>query len=153
MLSVEASGCGFLADQRPKILFERHIFSRLTAGIYDAVNPNISAPTQGGYENGGPDQYDRLRAAIQLDEEAALKSASWGMGQVMGANFAAAGYRDVETMVAAMVSSEDEQLGAMAHFIDFHKMNLSLQTQDWSGFARQYNGSNYAENHYDTNGI
>jgi hypothetical protein len=39
VFSVETSGCGFLTDRRPKILFERHIFSHLTNGRYDAQNP------------------------------------------------------------------------------------------------------------------
>ena len=29
VLGVETSGCGFRPDRRPKILFERHVFSRL----------------------------------------------------------------------------------------------------------------------------
>ena len=47
VLSVETSGCGFLADRRPQILFERHIFHRLTGGRYD--DGDISDPTPGGY--------------------------------------------------------------------------------------------------------
>ncbi len=32
VLAVETQGCGYLGDRRPPILFERHIFSRLTNG-------------------------------------------------------------------------------------------------------------------------
>src|ERR1700730_591474 len=35
VVAVETSGCGFLADGRPQILYERHIFHRLTQGRYD----------------------------------------------------------------------------------------------------------------------
>src|SRR5204863_9082982 len=35
--SVETSGCGYLPDRRPKILFERHVFSRLTEHRYDGL--------------------------------------------------------------------------------------------------------------------
>jgi hypothetical protein len=35
VLFVETSGCGFLPDRRPQILFERHIFHRLTKGRFD----------------------------------------------------------------------------------------------------------------------
>src|ERR1700690_3992448 len=76
VLSVETSGCGFLPDRRPKILFERHIFSRLTAGRFDVDDPDVSQPSQGGYGPGGAHQYDRLAAALQLDRTAALQSAS-----------------------------------------------------------------------------
>ena len=42
VLSVETRGCGFLPDRRPLILFERHYFSRLTKGKFDAEAPDIS---------------------------------------------------------------------------------------------------------------
>src|SRR5262245_53461643 len=106
VLSVETSGCGFLSDRRPKILFERHIFSRLTHGQFDASHPDISQPSSGGYGDGGAHQYERLGRALQLDRIAALKSASWGLGQVLGTNFANAGFQDVEAMVTAFVASE-----------------------------------------------
>ena len=32
VLAVETSGCGYLPDSRPQILFERHIFHKLTLG-------------------------------------------------------------------------------------------------------------------------
>src|SRR6185295_6389105 len=99
VLSVENSGCGYLRDRRPKVLFERHIFSRLTAGRFDEDDPDISQRTAGGYGPAGSHQFDRLNAAIQLDRPAALKSASWGLGQVMGENFQPAGFTDVDTMV------------------------------------------------------
>jgi hypothetical protein len=149
VLSVETSGCGYLADKRPKILFERHIFSRLTRGQYDHSHPDISAPTAGGYGASGANQYLRLQTAVQLNRDAALQSASWGLGQIMGENHAAAGYPDAGSMVAAMVASEDAQLGAMASFIKANGMGKHLQTQDWAGFARMYNGPNYASNNYD----
>ena len=149
VLSVETSGCGFLPDRRPKILFERPIFSRLTNGQYDADDPDISAPTAGGYGPSGASQYLRLQAAMQLNSEAALQSASWGLGQIMGENYATAGFPDVDTMVAAMVGSEDAQLSAMASFIKSNGMGPHLQNHDWAGFARLYNGPNYAANNYD----
>lgn len=36
VLTVETSGCGFLPSRKPKILFERHWFSKLTGGRFDA---------------------------------------------------------------------------------------------------------------------
>ncbi len=76
VISVETTGCGFLIDRRPKILFERHVLSRLTGGRYDADDPDISASTAGGYGASGAHQYNRLAAAdAQLSAMAAfLKS-------------------------------------------------------------------------------
>lgn len=149
VLAVETSGCGYLADQRPKILFERHIFSRLTSREYDADDPDVSQPSAGGYGASGAHQYDRLNVASRLNLSAALKSASWGLGQIMGENFAAAGFPSVEAMVSAMTASEDHQLAAMVNFMKSMQLIDSLKSHDWSGFARRYNGPNYAANNYD----
>jgi hypothetical protein len=149
VLSVETSGCGFLPDKRPKILFERHIFHALTKGAFDASHPDVSQPTAGGYGLGGANQYNRLAEAIALDRQAALKSASWGIGQIMGMNFQNAGFADVESMVAAMQESEDTQLAAMAHFLDANHLALPLRQHNWVGFALGYNGPNFAQNNYD----
>src|SRR5437762_3267032 len=114
VLAVETSSCGYLPDRRPQILFERHIFHRLTNGKYD--DGDTSDPTPGGYGARGAPQYDRLNRAILKDRAAAVQSASWGLGQIMGMNFEKAGFQDVEDMVAAMSDSEDRQLMAMANF-------------------------------------
>jgi len=149
VISTETSGCGYLADRRPKILFERHIFSRLTGGRFDADDPDVSQPSAGGYGPGGAHQHDRLVAAIQLDEGAALQSASWGLGQILGVNHAAAGFPQVAGMVDAMMASENDQLAAMAKFLVSKKLDGLLRAHDWAGFARSYNGPNYAANNYD----
>jgi hypothetical protein len=148
VVSVETSGCGYLRDRRPKILFERHVFSRLTGHQFDDADPDISQRTAGGYGPAGSNQFDRLNAAIQLDRPAALKSASWGIGQIMGENFGPAGFTDVDAMVKAMVASEDNQLRAMVAFLDAQKIIGTLKAHDWSGFARRYNGPNFAANNY-----
>lgn len=149
VLSVETSGCGFLDDRRPKMLFERHIFHRLTAGRFDAHDADISAPSAGGYGTGGAHQYLRLQAAMQFDATAALSSASWGLGQILGVNHKQAGFATVEKMVDAFVASEDNQLAGMAEFIAQSGKSPSLVNKDWANFARLYNGPNFARNDYD----
>lgn len=149
VIFTETSGSGFFGDRRPKILFERHIFHRLTGGRFDADDPDVSQPTPGGYGPSGAHQYDRLAAAILLDREAALQSASWGLGQIMGENCHAAGFANVEEMVMAMIAGEDLQFRAMASFIKSQGMDASLQAQNWTSFARAYNGPNFVANNYD----
>ena len=150
VLTVETSGCGFLPDRRPKILFERHIFSRETGSQFDASNPDISDRTPGGYGAGGANQYNRLQQALALDRIAALESTSWGIGQIMGFNAGIAGYNDVEALVNAMTVSENEQLRAMAGEIIHNGLHKALSAHDWPAFARGYNGPGYAQNKYDT---
>src|SRR5580658_8420122 len=147
VLAVETSGCGYMPDRRPEILYERHIFHRLTKGKYD--DGDISAATAGGYGDSGAHQYDRMALAIAKNRAAALQSCSWGIGQIMGENYALAGFSDVELMVAAMSESEDHQLVAMGNFLVSSRLDIPLQAHDWASFARGYNGPNYAIHHYD----
>lgn len=148
VLSVETRGCGFLADRRPLILFERHYFSRLTKRKFDTKAPDLSHPQWGGYL-GGASEYDRLDRAVKLDRPAALRSASWGLGQVMGDNCKAAGFPDVEPMVTAFVKSENAQLQGMATFIASIGADKHLRAHNWPAFAAAYNGPAYAQNSYD----
>ncbi len=150
VLQVEAAQCGFLPDRRPTILFERHIFYRLTGGAFKTTYPGICNPIQGGYGPPGAYQYTRLDQAVALNPDAALQSTSWGIGQVLGEYFSLAGYPDVETMVAAMIDSEGAQLGAFCAYLQSTRLAAPLRAHDWVSFARGYNGPDYAANHYDT---
>jgi hypothetical protein len=79
VLAVETKGCGYLPDRRPQILYERHIFHRLTRGQFD--DGDISDRAPGGYGPTGVHQYERLTVAMAKDRIAALQSASWGLGR------------------------------------------------------------------------
>ena len=149
VIDVESRG-GFLPDGRPKILFERHYFSRLTNGKFNAGHSDISNPQWGGYGAGGANQYDRLGRAIALNRDAALRSASWGLFQIMGDHCKSLGYADAEAFVAAMVSGEAAQLDAFVAFVKKNKLDDELIRHDWAGFARGYNGPSYADFAYDT---
>jgi hypothetical protein len=148
LVRVETRGWGFLADRRPQILYERHVFNRLTNGQFRQSAPFISNPKAGGYL-GGRAEYDRLSLALALDREAALSSASWGIGQVMGFHARSLGFADVDRMVEEMTISEDRQLDAMARFILGEDLHLPLRARDWTRFARGYNGPQFAKNQYD----
>jgi hypothetical protein len=148
VIEVESSGGGYQPDRRPKILFERHKFSRATGGRFDATHPGISNRRPGGFGAGGAHQYDRLAEAISLDRKAALASASWGLGQVLGSNFAVAGFADVEDMVGRMVQSERHQLLGMFNFIEGNGLGKHLKNKDWTKFALGYNGPKAVENGY-----
>src|SRR5690606_7952472 len=83
-----------------------------------------------------------------LGVEPALRSASWGLGQVMGFNHQSAGFASAEAMVKAMVQGEDAQLSAMVGFLVENGLARHMKTQNWEAFARRYNGPAYAANHY-----
>jgi hypothetical protein len=139
--TVESSGSGFLPDKRPRILFESHTFHSLTKGIYDNKYPNIStANWVHNYGADGSHQYDRLNIALQLNQNDALESASWGKFQIMGMNYASCRFNDVLSFVTAMVTSEVEHLNAFEAFCVHNNLIRFLAAHNWTAFALHYNG-------------
>lgn len=143
---VESRGTGFLADSRPKILFERHKFREFTKGRYNDSDPDISGPP-GNYQ-GGAKEYIRLEKAMALDPEAALMSTSWGKFQIMGFNHKVCGFTEVEGFVKAMVESADRHLEAFVRFVAGSRMDRYLRDRDWAGFAKRYNGPGFRKHNY-----
>lgn len=155
---VETGGRGgFFAPGKPAILFEGHIFwnELKKRGIdpesHRAGNEHILYPRwEKGHYKGGLGEYDRLEQARRINREAADASASWGMFQIMGFNYAACGEKSVTGLVNGMVKSELNQLVFAGRFIRQSKnMHIALQNKDWATFAKYYNGPRYAENKYD----
>ena len=156
---VESLGNGFNSTGMVKILFERHKFYKFIAQKYGvpkanqlaAMHPDICSPKAGGYTSSTATEHKRLDKAIAIDRECAMKSASWGRFQVMGFNYAAAGFANVEDFCVAMWKSEDEHLRAFVNFIKANpNMHQHLKNRNWAGFANAYNGPAYAQNKYDT---
>lgn len=147
--TVEAPRGGFLPSGEPTILFERHQFSKRTGRKFDMSHPHISNPKPGGYK-GGQAEHDRLAEAAALNREVALESASWGKFQIMGFNYAPAGFGNLQSFVNAMYMSEGRQLDAFVSFIQHEGLAPFLRERRWADFARRYNGANYAINSYDT---
>jgi hypothetical protein len=148
--TVETKGDSYDGEGRPRILYERHYFHRFTAGKYDKKYPDISNASSGGYGKFSA-QYGKLERAYKLDADAALKSASWGRFQIMGANYVAAGYGSVRQFVMAQAKAESEHLKAFTNFVNANKsMKEALQKKEWAKFAKAYNGPKYKDNDYDT---
>lgn len=139
---VETQGGGFDATGYPKTLFEGHYFSRLTNHIYDADYPTISYPkwTREFYGHTAAAEHERLVLATTLDEDASLRSASWGMFQIMGDNYKLCGFDSVNTFVEAMCEGASHQLEAFTQYVMSRKLNDELQSLDWATFAKAYNG-------------
>lgn len=151
VIDVEAAGSGFDSKGRPKMLFEPHIFYRELTGKQreTATDANLA------YEKWKPgkypkDSYPRLERAMDINKTAALRSCSWGMGQIMGFNHVAAGYHSPIAMVTDFMDDEDNQLEGMINFIKTNHLDDELRAHNWAGFARGYNGSQYAKHGYHT---
>lgn len=149
--TVECAGDPFLRDGRPALLFEAHIFSRLTGGAYDRTAPDLSAPRWNRelYSLTRAGKYDRLHRAMALSQGAALMAASWGGCQILGANHALAGFASVTAMVAAFCENEGAHIGAFVRFIQARGLVRALRALDWGAFAEGYNGTGFRANRYD----
>lgn len=158
VIDVEAAGNGFDNQGRPTILFEPHVFwSELGKIHYYTRRAELAKKHQGLlspkwdkslYRIGGS-SHDKLKIAAESNWEAAHKSASWGLGQIMGFNAQKIGYATLKDFIDDMYESEAKQLKAMGMFLKANGLISKLQRHDWAGFARGYNGSAYAKNQYD----
>ena len=148
VLDVEARGRGFDKLGRPVMLFEPHVFYRELSGAErdEAVAKGLAYPKW--RRNYPKDSYPRLIAAMKINEAAALRSASWGLGQVMGFNCSLCRYSSAKAMVTDFLDSEGAQLKAMVQFIISAGLDDELRRHDWAGFARGYNGPAYAKHKY-----
>ena len=155
---VETGGKGgFLANGKPTILFEGHIFWQQLRcrGInpQDHVKGNediLYQKLDKTKYKGGVEEWDRLNRAIEINEDAALCSASFGMFQLMGYQHLKCGCDFVQDFASKMEESEVSQLTLFANFLKSNPAMLkALSNHDWVSFARLYNGPTYAQNRYD----
>lgn len=161
VVEVESNGRAFEADGiTPVFLFEKHVFHRLLreaapsllarAEAEGLAIPSWQRSSQYA-DQGRAGRLGLLQRARAIHEELANRSASWGLGQIMGFNAVALGYASATDMVASMATGATAQIEAMLHFIAANPaMMQALRSRDWAGFAYRYNGKGYAANRYDT---
>lgn len=157
---VESGGLGFVGI-KPKILFEGHVFWKQLqkAGIdpkkHVQGNRDILFPSwQPTSYVGGLGEHARLERAMLIDPSSALRSASWGLFQILGLHSDMLGYTSVQDFVAAMTLAERDQLDAFGRFISVTRYRGKpllawLKAHEWASFAAGYNGPGYARNKYD----
>ncbi|TIX59043.1 MAG: DUF3380 domain-containing protein [Mesorhizobium sp.] len=150
-MDVEAAGSGFDRAGRPKLLFEPHVFYRNLSGAKRsaAVKAGL-AYAKWGAKPYPKDSYPRLIAAMAIDETAALKSASWGLTQILGENHNAAGFPTVQAMVQAFMANEAAHLEATVKLLVAWKVDDDLMAHRWAVVARTWNGPGYKKNRYDS---
>jgi hypothetical protein len=144
--SVESSGSGFDGVGRPKILFERHLFHRLTDGKWTPAP--FSELISGGYDESS---WDKLAAACAKDPDAAFSSCSWGKFQVLGAHWSKLHYDSPFSLAKSCVRGEAPQYELLVRFIETFGLAddlraLSADPEACRAFAKAYNGANYAAN-------
>jgi N-acetylmuramidase len=153
---VESAGAGILADGRPAILYEAHVFHKETGGKHanakDRRGVKLSSPTwdRSLYGATGAAQHNRYEDARALNADAANKACSWGMFQILGQNHKACGFDNSQNFVDAMwTGGAPAHLDAFVKFIQANKLDGALRAKNWAAFAKGYNGPAYAQNQYD----
>lgn len=149
-MEVESAGSGFDSLKRPKMLFEPHVFYRILGPGRKrdlALVKGLAYP-KWGMRPYPSNSYPRLADAIEIDETAALKSASWGLGQILGENHSIVGYKTPQAMVKAFMEDEENHLAAMVQFLISRGIDDDLRNHNWANVARVYNGPSYAVHGY-----
>jgi hypothetical protein len=161
ILRIESSGHGFAADGRCIVRFENHIFhsqwgksneelfkKHFKFDAHQSWTGHQWRPDEGEWRSCHTSQeqeWETLEFARSLAEEGALNSASYGIGQIMGFNHAAAGFNSVKEMVDHMNGSIRPQLEGIFGFVQRNHTCLEgLRSKDYVKFATGYNGSGKA---------
>lgn len=146
--AVESGRSAFDDQGRPKMLFERHKFFKLTGGRFPLAPWNN--PSAGGY---GENSWDKLARAACQDVAAAFSSASWGRFQVLGLHWQGLYYSSPLEMAYSTVVSEAAHYDMLARYIERFNLKpalaeLSTDPDDNRRFAAAYNGPVYEKFRY-----
>jgi hypothetical protein len=151
-MDVEAAGSPFDSKGRPKMLFEPHRFYALLgkgAKRDAAVKAGLAYP-KWGTKPYPRDSYPRLIKAMAIDEDAALKAASWGLTQIMAEWHKEIGYATPQAMVQAFMHDAASHLEATVKLLVKWKVDDDLRAHRWAVVAETWNGPGYKKNKYDT---
>lgn len=145
---VESSGSGFDRQGRPKILYERHLFHRMTDGRWSVSS--FSNPAGGGYSQ---DSWAKLNAAAGKDPDAAFSACSWGKFQVLGLHWSKLGYASPFALAKATTESEANHYLLLVQYVRTFGLAeamraLSTDPEDCRAFAAGYNGPAYRRFNY-----
>ena len=160
VILVESSGSGF-ADGKLLIRFENHCFIDRTTGYEDLFSFNkserwkehkfrtsIGDEWKDVHTDKQSSEYEAFNFAKKLNEEAAFRSISMGLGQIMGFNYATCGYGSAKEMFDDFSKGDEQQLIGLVQFIKNYnsgKTLKALQDNDLSSFVTQYNGPGQVE--------
>jgi hypothetical protein len=147
---VEACGAGFF-EGKPKILFEPHVFCRLSKGAFSETHPTLSYARWGTlpYPATQDGRYGQLLEAVGLDPYAAFCATSYGKFQILGENFGLCGFETPWAFAAAQAYDEASQLRSFEKFITRSGIIAPLRSSMWAEVAKRYNGVGYLKNRYD----
>lgn len=136
VFDIESGGAGFAKDGKMIIRYEPHIFKKYAGQEMPASRGGQAA------------EWANFAKASAIDAEAAIKSISMGLAQVMGFNYKMIGYETPQAMFNALSSGEAAQILSFFDFVRAAKLEDEARAGQWTAFARKYNGP--AQKGYDT---
>ena len=91
-------------------------------------------------------EWAAFNDAYSKDKDAAMKSTSIGLGQLMGFHYARLGYKTVGDMWDDAKKSIDRQIWQLVRFIETdNNLKIALMNADWTRVATIYNGAGYQQ--------
>lgn len=157
VMEVETNGKGYDSLGQVAFLFEPHKFYQNVPKekLQEAIRQGLAYPHwkgPGSYPKTPALRWEQFQKAVALDETTAIKSASWGLGQIMGSECVECGYTSPQEMLTAFYQSEKEQIRAMMTLIKHRGLDKDLhnfpQIAACRHFALRYNGAAYEKNNY-----
>lgn len=157
VIDVETSGRAYNSVGWPDFLFEPHKFYQNVpkSKLAEAIKQGLAYPRwkgPGSYPKTPALRVAQFKKAAELDETAAIKSASWGLGQILGSECVEAGYTSPQEMLQAFMDSEEAQIRGMLNLCKHRGLIKDLLAfPDMSAcrhFALRYNGAKYEQNNY-----
>lgn len=148
IIQVESGQHGF-SDKTGRIIiqFEPSWFKRLHTNWQDDTKHIIWQSNKVGDQT---TEWVAFNDAFAEDPNAAMKSTSIGMMQIMGFHYAEIGFKTVGAMWDDAKVSEANQVAQAVKWIKtVPKLDKALKAKDWAMVAYYYNGANYRQFHYD----
>ncbi len=160
VIAVESGGSGF-RDGRVILRFEPHVFIAKVGALF-RQRFSVGEPAWAGkfhlcdgkpFHGDQDAEYSAQAVAVALAEQAAAEAASYGLGQIMGFNYATCGYTSADEMRNAFGTGIEPQIRAMFEYFKNRKDKTGqscidyLRAGDLVNFAALYNGPGQAE-HY-----
>lgn len=137
-LSVFCTEAGRAYDTHSKLIiirFEPNVFLKKTKKLITA-------------KRGTQDkEWDNFRRAVEINEEAALWSTSYGLPQLMGFNYTVTRFSTMKEVLENFQRSCSEQVKGFFDFVKHNKLIKYVVSKDWPSFVERYNGKGQVD-HY-----
>lgn len=149
LIDVESNQTGF-SERTGRIIiqFEPAWFKRFKA---DWQNDTINKTWQANKVADQTAEWNAFNSAFAADPNAAMKSTSIGMMQIMGFHYKEIGFKTVGAMWDFAKLSEYNQVILALRWIKIvPNLSKALIVKDWQKVAYYYNGSAFKSFNYDT---